>query len=110
MRHAVAILVVVVTSLGVTACGGSPTSGGASLPVKHIAITFRGSDVTPNGTDVDVRVGQRIEFDVTADKPGEIHVHSSPQEQQFEYHAGSQAFQVQPIAAPGRVVVESHTL
>jgi len=66
--------------------------------------------VTPNGTDIDVKVGQRIELDVTADKPGEIHVHSSPEEQEFEYDAGSSTLQVTPIPAPGQVVVESHTL
>lgn len=109
-RRAVVLAVVFLTVLGLAACGGSHTSAGRNLPVKRVDITFHGSDVTPNGTDIDVRAGQRIEFDVTADKPGEIHVHSSPQEQEFLYKAGSQTFQVKPIQAPGRVVVESHTL
>ena len=38
---------------------------------------------------------------MTADKPGEIHVHSSPTEQEFEYQAGSSTFEVKPIPAPG---------
>ena len=46
---------------------------------------------------------------MTADKPGEIHVHSSP-EQEFEYKAGTETITVDPIKAPGRVTVESHTL
>ena len=83
----------------------------ANLPDKKISITINGSDTTPNGTKIDVEVGQPIEFDVTADKAGEIHVHSSPEEQEFEYRAGSgQTFTVKPIPAPGQVTVESHTL
>ena len=64
----------------------------------------------PNGQKIDVAVGQRIEFDVTADAPGEIHVHSSPEEQEFEYQTGSSTIEVKPIQAPGQVTVESHTL
>jgi len=106
-----AVAVVLLGVLTLTACGGgSSSSNGADLPVKKIAITFSGDDVTPNGTDIDIKVGQPLEFDVTADKPGEIHVHSSPQ-QEFEYKAGSnQVISVDPIQAPGRVTVESHTL
>jgi hypothetical protein len=108
-RPIVALALALAGALGLTACGSS-SSDGANLPTKVIDITFHGSDVTPNGTDIDIKVGQRIEFDVTADKPGEIHVHSSPQEQEFEYDAGSSTFQVKPIQAPGQVVVESHRL
>jgi hypothetical protein len=111
MRRPVAALaLVLVSALGLTACGGTSSSGASDLPTKVIDITFNGSNVTPNGTDIDVSVGQKIEFDVTADKPGEIHVHSSPKEQEFEYDQGSSTFQVDPIQAPGRVTVESHTL
>jgi hypothetical protein len=53
-------------------------------------------------------VGQRIEFDVTADAAGEIHVHSTP-EQEFEYDKGSSTIDVKPISAPGIITVESHT-
>jgi hypothetical protein len=92
-------------------CGSSSSSPSSGpLPTKVIDITFNGSSVTPNGTTIDVAVGQRLEFDVTADVAGEIHVHSSPAEQEFEYDKGSSTFDVKPIPAPGRVVVESHTL
>jgi ABC-type glycerol-3-phosphate transport system substrate-binding protein len=111
-RLVAAVTVALVTALTLGACGGSSSSSGAGSdePTKIIDITFNGSNVTPNGTDIDVKVGQRIEFDVTADKPGEIHVHSSPTEQEFEYKTGSSTFQVKPIPAPTQVVVESHTL
>ncbi len=113
-RSVAAVAVLLMAALGLTACGSSGSSSakdGSDLPTKVIDITFTGSDVTPNGTDIDVQVGQPIELKVTADKPGEIHVHSSPEEQEFEYQAGAgQVFKVKPVPAPGRVTVESHTL
>jgi hypothetical protein len=112
-RTVVLAAVIVVGCLVLTACGNGGdggNSGSATQPPKVIQITFSGTDITPNGTDIDVQVGQPIEFDVTADKPGEIHVHSSPKEQEFQYDMGSSTFHVAPIQAPGQVVVESHTL
>jgi hypothetical protein len=102
--------VVVATALLLTlaACGGNSKPAGP-LPTKVIDVTVRGDSVTPNGDRVPVAVGQRIELDVTADAPGEIHVHSSP-EQEFEYDKGSTTIEVKAIAAPGIVTVESHTL
>ena len=112
-RLVAAVAVVLLSSLTLTACGSGNSSSAkdaSELPTKVIDISVTGSDVTPNGTDIDVKVGQRIELDVTADAPGEIHVHSSPEEQEFEYDKGSSTFDVKPIPAPGQVVVESHTL
>jgi hypothetical protein len=90
-------------------CGGTSSSNGGNLPTKRIDITFNGSSVTPNGALVKVAVGQRIELDVTADTPGQIHVHSSP-EQELNYDQGSSTLTVKPITAPGSVVIESHAL
>jgi len=111
MRRLVAAVTVVLLSLlMLTACGsGSSSQNTSDLPTKVIDITIKGSDTDPSGQSIDVRVGQRIELDVTADEPGEIHVHSTP-EQEFEYDGGSSTFELQPIQAPGRVPVESHTL
>jgi hypothetical protein len=110
-RLAAAFAVVLLSAVTLTACGGEESSAtdSSQLPTKRIAITVNGDEVTPNGQRYDVAVGQRIEFDVTADKPGEIHVHSDP-EQEFEYDAGSTTLQVKPIQAPGIITVESHTL
>jgi hypothetical protein len=111
-RLGLLVTAVVLSALALTACGAGSSSGATGttdLPTKRIAITFHGDSVTPNGQRYDVGVGQRIEFDVTADKPGEIHVHSSP-EQEFEYDKGSSTIAVTPIRAPGVITVESHTL
>jgi len=95
--------------LALTACGGDSQGGDPSkLPTAVIHIAINGSHTDPNGEHVDVSVGQRIELDVTADQPGEIHVHSDP-EQELEYHTGSNTLELKPIQVPGQVDVESHT-
>jgi hypothetical protein len=108
VRRLVATIVLLLATTALAGCGSKAAPSGP-LPTKVIDITVNGSSVTPNGTRVPVSVGQRIEFDVTADAPGEIHVHSSP-EQEFEYDKGSSTIDVKPIAAPGIITVESHTL
>jgi hypothetical protein len=110
-RSAAAIAAALLSASLLAGCGSGSSSatGSDSLPTKVIDVTFTGESVTPNGELVEVAVGQRIELDVTADKPGEIHVHSSP-EQEFQYDQGSSTIVVKPITAPGRVEVESHTL
>jgi hypothetical protein len=109
-RPAAAIAAALLSASLLAGCGGSSSSPAASdLPTKVVDIAFSGDTVTPNGELVEVKVGQRIELDVTADKPGEIHVHSSP-EQEFQYDKGSSTIELKPITAPGRIQVESHTL
>jgi hypothetical protein len=76
---------------------------------QQIEVTFAGDSVTPNGERVEVAVGEPVELVVTADAPGEIHVHSSP-EQELEYRKGTTTIELDPIQRPGVVEVESHTL
>ena len=117
MRRPVAVLAaVLLATLTLTACGASSSSSSRSSrsadgdpQPKQIAITIQGDSLNPSGQEFDVAVGQPVEFDVNADKPGEIHVHSTP-EQEFEYDAGSSTIHLKPIQAPGMVTVESHTL
>ena len=92
-----------------SACGSDDKSAddkGSEKPVV-VQITFKDGEVTPSGDRIDVETGQEIEFDVTADEPGEIHVHSEPEEE-FEYDAGDKTFTFE-IDRPGLVTVESHT-
>ena len=109
-RRLAALILVLVASCVLSACGSGSSSSG-SLPTKVIDVTLTGGVPVPNGTNIDVAVGQKIQLSVTADAPGEIHVHSSPEEQEFSYQVGAdQPFDLDPIPAPGRVTVESHTL
>ena len=113
-RRAIATAaVLLLTAASAVACGSSDTgntasSGGDTTP-KVIEVTFDGDSVTPPGERVDVSVGQPIELKVTADAPGEIHVHSSP-EQELEYAEGTSTVDLKPIDKPGIVEVESHAL
>ena len=110
MRRLVATLAIaLVAATTLEGCGNNDSTASGPPQTKVIAITVHGDNVDPNGERVDVAVGQRVELDVTADAPGEIHVHSSP-EQEFEYDEGSSTIELDPIETPGVVTVESHTL
>ncbi len=53
-------------------------------------------------------IDQPLELDVTAEKPGQLHVHSSP-DHTFDYKAGETTF-IFATGRPGIVGVESHEL
>ena len=95
--------------LGLTACGDDESDTPGSTDPATIEVTFEGDTVTPNGDRVDVATGQPIELEVTADAPGEIHVHSDP-EQTLSYDEGTSTVEIEPIDQPGVVDVESHDL
>ena len=128
-RHA---LVALIATLGmlVSGCGSDEPSGSEkpkadkstgtadasakAKPTKKkpsgttIDITFKGDTVNPNGVEKKVKAGKPITLHIVADKPGELHVHSSP-EQEIEYDAGTSDKEL-TIDRPGIVEVESHTL
>lgn len=71
-----------------------------------IEVTFRDGEVDPAGVQRKVEAGEPIVFRIEADQPGELHVHSSP-EQEIAYRAGTTK-QTITIAQPGLVDVEAH--
>ena len=113
-----AVLVSAAMALAVTGCGsddsggngGSGSSGGKkdSSGTSTVDITFKGDSVTPQGAKVKVKAGDPLKLHITADKAGEIHVHSSP-EQHIEYGAGTTE-KTLTIDQPGVIDVESHSL
>ena len=108
MRRTLATLTALVCTTALTAgCGDDDPA--TTDETKRITITFSGDSVTPNGERVEVSVGQPVELVIEADEPGEIHVHSSP-EQELPYGAGSSTLDLEPIDKPGVIDVESHTL
>jgi len=112
MRRILATVAILVCALTLAAgCGDSSSGspGGSSAGTKTIDVTFSGDSVTPNGDRVQVSVGQRVELVVKAEKPGEIHVHSTP-EQELPYHAGTTPLTLKAIDKPGIIEVESHAL
>jgi len=98
-----------------SSAGGArtPDSTGTPSPASDavvVDVTFDGDSVEPNGERIQVDRGQEVDLVVTADEAGEIHVHSSP-EQELEYDGGGepQTFTM-TFDRPGIVEVESHTL
>jgi plastocyanin len=87
---------------------GDSSGTGSDSAGSTIQVTFADGDVTPKGERVEVDAGAPITFEVTADVPGAIHVHSSP-EQEFDYESGTHDYKI-TIDTPGVVEVESHDL
>ena len=107
---------VLVLAAGLTACGGNdgdPAATGSSSPSASsdgdsvsIDVTREGDTFTPNGERVELEVGQTLVLTITADVAGEMHVHSTP-EQEVSYDAGTSEHEI-TIDRPGVVEVESH--
>ena len=71
-----------------------------------IQVTFKGGEVTPAGDRVEAKAGEPITFEIDADAPGELHVHSTP-DHEIEFEAGTSTHEI-VIDQPGIVEVELH--
>jgi hypothetical protein len=109
LRTLASAAVLTVALLGLSACGDDDSGTPAPTTPVTIEVTFEGDTVSPNGERVEVETGQPVELNVTADAPGEIHVHSDP-EQELEYDEGTSTLEIAPIDQPGVVDVEAHGL
>lgn len=110
-----------------TACGSdttedastTPSSPGSSMPAPSaptdtasaddgevLEVKIAGDSVSPSGERVKAEAGEPITFVVTSDRPGALHVHSSP-EQSPEFTAGVTTIEV-TVDRPGLVEVEEH--
>lgn len=109
MRRALATLTVLLCALPLAACGDEEKPARNSSEPEVVEVTFEGDSVTPNGERIDVAAGQDVQLQITADVPGEIHIHSNP-EQTLAYPEGEITLTIQGIDTPSTVNVESHTL
>ncbi len=124
------LLVTSTVALALTGCGGTDTpaadetpgasasagaEGSSSGSVEPedptadgtvIAITIDGDQITPNGDRIQVALGEPVTFDITADRAGELHVHSTP-EQELQFEQGDSQVEV-TFDKPGVVEVEDH--
>ena len=86
----------------------SPSESESSSADDGVAVTVtrEGDSFTPNGERVDLGVDQPLVLTIEADQAGELHVHSTP-EQEIPYDAGTSEHEI-VIDRPGVVEVESH--
>ena len=75
---------------------------------KRIAITLTADTVDPDGTRITVTKDQPVVLDISADKAGELHVHSTP-EQHISFPAGASRIELR-FDQPGVVDIEDHAL
>jgi hypothetical protein len=91
-----------------------PTTGASSPRQKPeeapegttIEVTVSNGSITPSGERVEAPAGEEIRFEITSDAPGELHVHTFP-DQTLDYGAGRTTHTL-TIDEPGVVEVEDH--
>lgn len=71
-----------------------------------ITIEISGDKVTPNAKEIDLRTGEPLLMTITSDRPGQLHVHSKP-EQYVDFKAGTSQQEL-VIKTPGVVEAEEH--
>src|SRR4051794_1307632 len=90
------------TALALAGCGGekpdssaspehsdhSSSAGPSSAAAATVDVKIEGDEVTPVAQAVEIGVGDTIALNVTSDRSGELHVHSSP-EQELEFEPGT---------------------
>jgi hypothetical protein len=69
-------------------------------------LTFDGDSALPNGERIELGVGETLTLRIDSDRPGELHVHSTP-EKEIAFPAG-QSERKLTIEQPGVVDVEEH--
>jgi hypothetical protein len=86
----------------------TPSTTAPTEAPNTIDITITGDQVDPSGKTVEVPLGETVTLVITADRPGELHVHSTP-EQEIPFDAGTSTHELD-FAQPGVVAVEDHDL
>jgi hypothetical protein len=71
-----------------------------------IEIEIEGDRITPNGERITVGTGEKVTLDIRSDRAGELHVHSTP-EQEIPFPKGETTHEL-TIDTPGVVDVEEH--
>ena len=84
----------------------SPRASEPAAAGTTLALTVAGTEVTPLGKAVELATGERLTLQITADRPGELHVHASP-EQYVEFDEGKSTHRLR-FDKPGQVDVEEH--
>jgi hypothetical protein len=110
-RMVAAGILTLVTSLGVTGCG-SDTGGTSSkdpstdASAQKLDVSIKGKTITPTNKRIEVSKGKPLTITITSDRSGELHVHSSPEEE-IAFDKGTTTKKL-TFATPGLIEVEEH--
>lgn len=74
-----------------------------------VEITISDGKVTPQGKRVELKVGDKVNLQMTSDAAEEIHVHSDP-EHSYELTPGKTVVESFTVNRPGQIAVEAHHL
>jgi hypothetical protein len=103
------VAALLLAALSLTACGNdSEDPSGSGSDATTVSITIKDGTVKPNGDRVEAEVGKPITLEIDADTAGELHVHSTP-EQEISFDKGTSTKEL-TIDKPGIVDVEDHEL
>jgi hypothetical protein len=75
-------------------------------PGDAVGITVSGDQVTPVAQAVETEVGEVLRLAVQSNRPGELHVHSTP-EQTVAFESGNTEIEL-TFDKPGQVDIEEH--
>jgi hypothetical protein len=84
-----------------TASSSADAAAGPSLEVQ-----VKGERIDPTNKTFEMTTGQTLTLDITSDRPGELHVHSSPA-QELEFGKGRTRLEV-TLNQAGQVDIEEH--
>lgn len=100
------------TSSPSAADSSSPSSSPSQEPSEDagtvLDITVANGEARPQGKAMEVAIGEPVTLRIDSDAPGELHVHSTP-EQEIAFEAGTTEKRL-TFDRPGVVDVESHDL
>ena len=85
----------------------SETSAADSVTID---ITIADGQVRPNGSKVNVRVGQQVVLNVTSDEHDAVHAHTEGEGYELQVPAGKKVSGKFTLNSPGSYEVESHHL
>ena len=112
-RTVAAGVLALVTSVGVAGCGSDGTGADSKGPSKNAStaaqtldVTIKGDTITPTNKRVEVSMGEPLTVTISSDRSGELHVHSSPEEE-IKFDKGTTTKKL-TFKTPGVIEVEEH--
>lgn len=110
-RTVAAGVLALVTSVGVAGCGSDSSGTGTKNPSKDASaqtldVTIKGDAIAPTNKRIEVSMGEPLTITIDSDRSGELHVHSSPEEE-IKFDKGTTTKKL-TFKTPGVIEVEEH--